>query len=468
MQRRQLLNTSGAAALMAMTNNLRAQTGQAGPTPPAAQSPLAAALRERLRHEGVGLVAAVADGAAVQFTSAGRLAAGLTGAPDADTRFEYGSVSKTFVALLLADMAVRGELKLDDPVESVVGALKLRDSAGAPITWADLATHRSGLPRLPSNLLPRDGTDPYAEYDSAALQSFLAGWKPEVPRNSRWEYSNLGFGLLGHALALRAGKTFAQTMRERILTPLQLDEIQISTAGSTITNLAPGHDAQARVVSRWQFDALAGAGALVGSARSLVRYAQAAAGLIDTPLAPAFALALKERAAGPSAGNPIGLAWILAPLNGRRVALHDGGTFGFASTVILDPERRRAAVVLSNAAGSVNDLAIHAVDPSVPPRNVAAEKSQTAREPVLIDAAALAPLAGVYALNPNFKLFVQVQGGKLLARATGQGEFELFGIHQRRFFARVTPLEIHFEGDAGVPAALMLHQGGQKLRFVRE
>jgi serine-type D-Ala-D-Ala carboxypeptidase/endopeptidase len=177
---------------------------------------------------------------------------------------------------------------------------------------------------------------------------------------------------------------------------------------------------------------------------------------------------LKERAAGPSPANPIGLAWILAPLNGRRVALHDGGTFGFASTVILDPERRRAAVLLSNAAGSVNDLAIHAVDPSVPPRDVAAEKRQTAREPVVVDAAALAPLAGVYALNPNFKLFLRVQDGKLLVRATGQGEFELFGIDPRRFFARVTPLEMEFEGSAGVPAALELRQGGQKLRFVRE
>ena len=465
MQRRQLLNTTGAAALMTMTTRLRAQSGQA---PPPVDGPLGAALRDRLRHEGVGLVAAVADGTAVQFTSAGRLAAGQDRAPDADTRFEYGSVTKTFVALLLADMAMRRELKLDDPVESVLGAIKLRDSAGAPITWADVATHRSGLPRLPPNLQPRDGMDPYADYGSAALHSFLAGWKPEVPRNSRWEYSNLGFGLLGHALALRAGKSFALTMRERVLAPLQLNEIEISTAGSTISNLAPGHDAQARVVSRWQFDALAGAGALVGSARSLVRYAQAATGLIDTPLAPAFALALKERAAGPSAANPIGLAWILAPLNGRRVALHDGGTFGFASTVILDPKQRRAAVLLSNAAGSVNDLAIHAVDPSVAPRDIAAEKGRPAREPVVIDAAALAPLAGEYALNPNFKLFLRLQDGKLLARATGQGEFELFGINPRRFFARVTTLEIHFDGDAGVPAALMLHQGGQKLRFVRE
>ena len=74
-----------------------------------------------------------------------------------DARFEIGSITKTFTALLLADAVVRRTLALDDPVESALPAgLKLRDAADAPIRWLDLATHRSGLPRLPTNLAPQD------------------------------------------------------------------------------------------------------------------------------------------------------------------------------------------------------------------------------------------------------------------------------------------------------------------------
>ncbi|MGK3151714.1 serine hydrolase domain-containing protein, partial [Staphylococcus shinii] len=89
--------------------------------------------------------------------------------PDADSRFEIGSITKTFTALLLADAVVRGDLKLDGAVEAALpDSLRLRDSAGAPLRWRDLATHRSGLPRLATNMTPAR-PDPYADYDWASL-----------------------------------------------------------------------------------------------------------------------------------------------------------------------------------------------------------------------------------------------------------------------------------------------------------
>ena len=67
----------------------------------------------------------------------------------------------------------------------------------------------------------------------------------------------------------------------------------------------------------------------------------------------------------------MGLGWMRAPLNGRILLNHDGGTAGFSSSLWLDPERRRASAVLSNALVEVNDLALHLLDESVPPKDLA-------------------------------------------------------------------------------------------------
>lgn len=450
---------------------LGAAAQPAGPAAaPGASAPVGASatgrlLRERLPHRTAALAAAVVDGAQVQLAAeAGADAGPVT----PDTLFELGSVTKTFTALLLADAVVRGELALDDPVEAVLpDRLRLRDAAGAPITWADLATHRAGLPRLPDNLRDPSGADPY-DYSRAELLAFIAGWRASARRDTAWAYSNLGYGLLAEALAMRAGQPYAELLRARVLQPLGLDGMALALRAPAVPGLVPGRDAQGRPVPNWRFDAIAGAGALVGSARQLARYAQAALGLFDHPLKPAFALAMQPRAEGPSAANRVALAWLAAPLFERQVLNHDGGTGGYASSLWLDPSRRRAALVLSRGALPVNDLALLLLEPRVPARDLAAERRQTERTSVALPAGQLAPLAGRYRLSPQFAVEVRARDGRLFAQATGQGEFELFALAPRQFFARVTPLEMRFEGEDGPPPAFVLQQGGQRLRFVRE
>ena len=129
---------------------------------------------------------------------------------------------------------------------------------------------------------------------------------------------------------------------------------------------------------------------------------------------------------------------------------------------------KAAALVMANAFVPVTDLALHLMEPTIAPRDLAAEKRKTQREAVSVAADSLTPLAGVYALNPQFKLTIGTRDGRLFARATGQSEFELFALDARRFFARVAALEVAFEGEAGTPAGLWLTQAGQRLRFVRE
>ena len=425
-------------------------------------------LRSRVAHEGKGLVAAVVQGDSVAWAGSGRRGVDDARPPDADTMFELGSLTKTFTALLLADMVVRRELTLDTPVQSVLpGGLALRDSLGQPITFGDLATQRSGLPRLPSNMRDPDGQDPY-DYSRDDLLKFLAGWKPTRPRQQQWEYSNLGFGLLGEALAWRAGTRYPALLSERVLGPLRLQGLRLALRDVTVPGLMPGHDPQGRPAPLWRFDAMAGAGALAGTVRDIARYAQAAMGVFEHPLEAAFALALTPRGDGPSATNPTALAWLAGPLFQRRVFAHDGATAGHSSSLFIDPASRRAAIVLANAQVGVSDIALHLMDPRVPLRDPAAGKRLTERPAIAVAADAMAELAGTYALAATFKITVRVREGRLFAQATGQGEFELFAAEGRRWFARVTPLEVQFEGERGAAPAFVLVQSGQRLRFVRE
>jgi serine-type D-Ala-D-Ala carboxypeptidase/endopeptidase len=440
---------------------------------------MADVLAARVQQEGVGLVALqVERGSGPRFAAAGRLGAAQGATPDEDTRFEYGSITKTFTALLLADSALRGELKLDDAVESVLPAgLKLRDSAGEPLRFIDLATHRSGLPRLPPNIQPRDIADPYADYDAAALWAGLQAWRAERRRGERFEYSNLGFGLLGEALARRLELDFATALARRVLEPLGLPELVVRTPGKDVPRLAPGHDAESRPVPPWRFGVLGGAGAISGSARELARFAQAALGAVPTPLAPAFRLAMRRHAQGPAAGVGIGLAWFLPSVGGRELVNHDGGTFGMSTSLFIDPAAGRAAAVLANAHVPVQDLALHALTATTPLRDPAREAAErraaTERAAAVVPADALVALAGRYALSPQFEITVSSREGRLFAQATGQGEFELFAReagNPLRWFARAAPIEIDFEaatGAAAAPPAFELRQAGQRLRFVR-
>jgi len=147
----------------------------------------------------------------------GTLEKGHMGPLNGDTIFEIGSISKVFTSLLLADMVNRKEVALDDPAAKYLPEhVRMPERSGKAITLLDLSTHRSGLPRVPGNLNPKDPTNPYADYSVDDLYQFLSGYTLPRDPGSEVEYSNLGGGLLGHILAHRAGTDYESLIRSRI------------------------------------------------------------------------------------------------------------------------------------------------------------------------------------------------------------------------------------------------------------
>ncbi len=442
-----------------------AQSPVASRVPP--DSEIRSILAERIdkQKQGVGVVVGVIEPTGRRIIAYGSLAVGDKRAPDSDTVFEIGSVTKVFTALLLADMVQRGEVALDDPISKYLPKeVKIPERDGRSIALVDLATHTSGLPRMPTNFSPKDPANPYADYTAEQLFQFLSSYQLTRDIGSKFEYSNVGGGLLGQVLARRAGVDYEALVRSRIARPLGMTSTGITLSPEMKTRLAAGHNAELKAVPNWDIPALAGAGALRSSANDLLAFLAANLGYANTPLAPAMAAMTKLRRPAAPLGE-IGLGWLIRKTSDDEIVWHNGGTGGYRSFVGYLVGARTGVVVLSNTftATGVDDIGMHLLDPKVPLIPAPREHKEITVDPKLFDS-----YVGKYQLAPDFILTVTREGDDLFAQATNQPKFRIFPETRRDFFYKVVDAQLTFETDEqGRANALVLHQNGRDLRAKR-
>lgn len=262
------------------------------------------------QKQSVGIVVGVIEPSGRRVVSYGSLAKNDTRPLNGDTLFEIGSITKVFTSLLLADAVERGEVSLTDPVGKFLPAkVKVPERGGRAITLQDLATHTSGLPRLPTNMASKDAANPYADYSFEDLYTFLSTYQLTRDIGSQYEYSNLGGGLLGHVLTLQAHATdYEALVRARVTAPLGMPSTAITLSPDMKSRLAAGHSAQLQPVANWDLPTLAGAGALRSSTNDLLTFLGANLGFVKTPLTPAMAtmLTVRRPTGGPNLSVALG------------------------------------------------------------------------------------------------------------------------------------------------------------------
>jgi len=414
-------------------------------------------------HQGVGIVVGVVDAHGRRIVAYGNLEKGDPRPLNGDTIFEIGSVTKVFTSLLLADMVQHGEVALSDPVAKYLPAeVKVPERGDRKITLVDLSTHTSGLPRLPSNFHPKDPANPYADYTTEQLFQFLSSYQLTCDIGSRFEYSNLGGGLLGLALARRAGTDYEALVRSRIAEPLGMTSTGITLTPEMRARLAVGHDASLKAVPNWDFQALAGCGALRSTANDLLTFLAANLGYVKSPLAPAMAsmLAVRRPTSTPTLGD-IGLAWRIAKTSDGELVWHNGGTFGYRSFIGYDAKTGVGIVVLSNTFtnAGVDDIGMHLLDP-----HAALLPAPREHKEISVNAKIFDGYVGLYQLAPDFILKITREGDQLFAQATGQGKAQIYPESEREFFYKVVDAQITFETDAnGRATSLTLHQNGANM-----
>ncbi len=416
-------------------------------------------LAEPLIHSGsvVGMVVGLSLDGERLIRSYGSTAPEGEVIPDERTLFEIGSVTKTFTALLLAMAVERGELQLDDIVADYlpddIDGLQRKEEA---VRLVHLATHTSGLARMPSNFAPADPLNPYADYTVDQLYEYLRGVRLRRTPGEKYVYSNLAVGLLGHILAEQADMPYEALVVSRVCDPLELADTRIDLSGDLGERLAPGHTADGDPQPNWDLPTLAGAGALRSSVHDLLAYCDANLTPAATPFAEAIASTHVARH-DIEEGGRIALGWHVETES--DFLWHTGGTGGYRAFVAFCPSQQLAVVVLANTATDIVDklgseLGKLLLEEPVEPIAL--------RTPVTIDPAELDAYVGRYELTPLAVLDVRRDGDRLMAQLTGQGAYRLYPEATDEFFYRVVDAQITFQrDDDGQVVALVLHQNGQ-------
>jgi serine-type D-Ala-D-Ala carboxypeptidase/endopeptidase len=333
-----------------------------------------AILEKRIADKkAVGIaVALIAPDGSVRFVSAGSSGQSAQNARtqiDADTIFEIGSITKTFTGTILAQMVAKGEVALDGKIRQYAPPqYQFRDSRSAgDVTLLQLATHTSGLPRLPMSIafataMASDFDNPYKNYPLEAMWKFIADEKIDTMKTYRSEYSNLGVGLLGDLLAHKAGLSYAALVKRQIIEPLGMADTAMGDAAlspKAASRLAIGHTDKLKATPYWTFGSMGGAGGLRASTRDMARYiaAQKNGSLEGAAAAQAPRVKVNDN-------MDVGLCWMTLRRHNDVIVWHNGGTGGFRSFAGFSKKSGLGVVVLSNTAVSVDDIGVHLLNPA--------------------------------------------------------------------------------------------------------
>ncbi len=414
-----------------------------------------------------GIAVGVASPEGTWLAGFGETALGSGVAPDGDTLYELGSITKVYTGLLLADAHLTGVVRLTDPLAAhLPRGTAVPSVADRPIRLVDLATHASGLARLPSNLRA-DAADPYAAYGAAELYAGLAAARPTRAPGEAYAYSNFGAGALGHALVRAHGFADYEALTiARLCVVHGFDDTRVRPTPAQMARLAPPHDAALMPGKSWGFDALAGAGALRASTRDLVAFGRLfVAGALHTHAA-AAALTLCEHSRAPG-GPPMGLGWHFQDrLEGLgRVAFHEGQTGGYHSVLLVAPQERIVVTLLTNAPvqglGRLGVALLRAAGGLAVEPEAITPRGATAPE-------ALAELPGKYRAGFLDSITISAEDGVLFAQRTGHPRVRLHAVGADRYAFRVLDGTLSVDRDAdGAVNGLVWEADGERVSAKR-
>jgi serine-type D-Ala-D-Ala carboxypeptidase/endopeptidase len=315
-----------------------------------------------MQSGATGMVLAVVQGDDDVVVGFGETAKGSARQPDGKTLVRLGSISKALAGELLGGLAAERQLSLTDPLHDHAPAgTRLPDVDGRPITLLDLATHTGALPReLPVE--PPTDAAPFAWPTAADRYDWLAGYKLPWTPGSSGAYSNVGFDLLGAALAEATGKSYGDLLRERITGPLGMVDTGVAPSAEQCARMMTGYGIPGAEAAPCVSTAnIAASGGAYSTADDMVRWLRHNLARSDGAAWPTLALTHAayvqpqdlSAAIGFDEADPmdaIALAWLIETADGHRPTIlqKSGGLAGFMSYIAFAPGRDVGAFVSVN------------------------------------------------------------------------------------------------------------------------
>ena len=256
---------------------------------------------------------------------------------DEHTEFEIGSITKTFNAELVRQFIEEGELSLDTQVQELID---VPSAPVADVTIEELLNHTSGLATTESLSLAdmfvsniRDGGNPYRRDTPQDILD--AAGAAELNNRGEEQYSNYGHALLGQLLAAHAGTSYGELLRTRIFEPADMVSTYVALPG-TVDDAPTGLAANGHPAGPWDMDGWAPAGGIRSTAADIAKYVE----WVSLHGVPDY-------------------GWSSLDEDGEEITFHNGGTGGFRTMLVWDPDNNhRATFVAGDTEAWVDALGI--------------------------------------------------------------------------------------------------------------
>lgn len=286
-----------------------------------------------------------------------------------DTQYNVASVTKVFTASLAVILHEQGVVDLDQPAVAYLPPnvrISTTPQRGATITLRQLASHTSGLPRSVADQV--QSVEGRYALEPERLYALLAKVELKFDPGTSREYSNLGFGVLGHVLELAADKPLDDLLQERICTPLRL--IGTAIEGNSKLQPATGYDWQKRGGAETTHslkERLAGSGGLVSSTDDIGRFlmAQMNPGVFTAEMLEQLQTEMKLAGGGPSATT---LGWSIGSIESAdRILEKNGQRSNCSAWIGFSPKHKVGVAILTNCGGPrVDPIGRKLLEQSIP------------------------------------------------------------------------------------------------------
>jgi CubicO group peptidase (beta-lactamase class C family) len=268
--------------------------------------------------------------------------------------FHMASITKTFVATSIMQLVEAGKINLDAPVVQYLPYFRLADDRYPTITVRQMVTHTSGMPDV------EDYEWDKPQYDDGALERYVrsvSNQKLLFAPGTDFRYSNMAFEVLGDLISKVSGESFDDYVQQQILTPLKMKDSTLLIKKTSPGLMTWGHE---RDLSGHVFPSKvypynrmhSPSSNLHSNVEDMARWALANLNhgeldgrrilkeqTYDIMWKPAHKL---------SDGRAVGISWFLGEYRGQATVSHGGGDTGYATFLMLLPEKKMAVVLMAN------------------------------------------------------------------------------------------------------------------------
>lgn len=454
--------------------------------PPEAE--LKSLVEKRINQKfSVGIVLGVIEkDGATTIVSAGDSGAGREPLRE-NSVFEIASITKVFTTTLLALLAQKGNVSLSDPIERYLpegvhapvymaafngfsnsdelinqNTYLFKNYNNNQITFESLATHHSGLPRMPTNWVFSDRANPYTDYSVDLMYEFLTNHILSRNVGESYEYSNLGMGLLGQLLGEVDGSSYSELVSKEILAPLNMSMTGVNFNDFQKQWMVQGHNTYGEPVPNWDFTSLDAAGAIRSTAKDMLRFLDANIGEPKTPLEKAMRETHTVRESA-DYNEMVALGWHVLDDKGSKIIYHTGRTGGFISFAGFDPKKEIGVVVLANSGGEVRDIGLHLLNRR---HHLGTVYAINHRQEIVLNKKYLERVLGKYKDAEGNVGEFYVKENQLFIKVNSEVPYQVFAESELKYFTKATDFYFIFkEGENGeIESVDVFMYGGSERR----